>query len=80
VCISSTRICGDKCLRMSCGGDLEALGFSVQGVLQLQSGHCDQGASKACPLTPNFVVLVAQGSEVLKVHSLTTVQPASLGG
>jgi hypothetical protein len=58
----------------------EALVISVQDVFQLCSGHRYQDATKACQLTPNFVVSVARGCELLKVHSLTTVWPANLGG
>lgn len=53
--------------------ELEALFFSVQGVFHLCSGHQYQNTSKACHLTPNLVVSVAQGCKVLKVHSLTCV-------
>jgi hypothetical protein len=60
--------------------ELEALVISVQAVFQLCSGHCYQDASKACQLTPNFVVSVARGCDLLKVHSLTTVWPVNLGG
>lgn len=60
--------------------ELETLVISVQGVFQLCSGHHDQDASKACHLIPNFIVSVAWGSEVLKVHSLTTVRPLNLIG
>lgn len=58
----------------------EALVISVQDVFQLCCGHRYQDATKACQLTPNFVVSVAWGCELLKVHSLTTVWPANLGG
>lgn len=40
--------------------ELETLGISVLGVLQVCTGCRDQETSKACPLTPHFVS-VAQG-------------------
>jgi hypothetical protein len=54
--------------------ELESLGICFQGVLQLRSGRRDQEAAKAHPLTPHFIVTVARGSEVAKVHSLTELR------
>ena len=51
--------------------ELENLGICVLGVLQLHSGCCDQDASKDLPLTLHFIVSVAQGPEVAKLHSVT---------
>jgi hypothetical protein len=51
--------------------ELEDLGFCVQGFLQLRSGHRDEEASKARPITPHFIVSVARGPEVVKRRSLT---------
>jgi hypothetical protein len=42
--------------------ELEALGISVQGVMQLRSGRRDLDASKDRPLTLHFVVSVARGT------------------
>jgi hypothetical protein len=51
--------------------ELENLGIGVQGVLQLRSARRDQEAAKDRPLTTHFIVSVARGPEVAKVHSLT---------
>jgi hypothetical protein len=50
--------------------ELETLGISVQGVLQVCTRCHDQETSKACPLTPHFIVSVAQGPEVVYLCSL----------
>jgi hypothetical protein len=51
---------------------MESLNIRVQGVTQLRSGRRNQDPAKDCtPTTPHFIVSVARGPEVLKVHSLT---------
>jgi hypothetical protein len=50
---------------------LEALGLSVQGLMQLRSGPRDLYASKDRPLTPHFIVSVARGPGVQQVRSLS---------
>jgi hypothetical protein len=54
--------------------ELENLGICVQGVLRLRSGHRDQDATKACPLTLHFIVSVARGPEVAKLRSQTELR------
>jgi hypothetical protein len=51
--------------------ELENLDICVQGALQLRSGSRDQETSKTSTLTPHFIVSVARGPEVAKLHSLT---------
>jgi methyl coenzyme M reductase subunit C-like uncharacterized protein (methanogenesis marker protein 7) len=51
--------------------ELEALHISVQAVMQLRSKRRDQDPEKDSPLTPQFIVSVARGSEVAKVRSVT---------
>ena len=50
--------------------ELETLGISVQGVLQVCTRCHDQETSKAHPLTPHLIVSVAQGPEVVNLCSL----------
>ena len=53
--------------------ELETVGICVQEVSQLRSGRRDQEASKATTLTPHFIVSVARGPDVVKLHSLTEI-------
>ena len=53
--------------------ELEALDIHVQAVMQLRSGRRDQDPTKDRPLTPHFIVTVAQGPEVSKVRSITEI-------
>jgi hypothetical protein len=46
--------------------DVHLATFTGYALLQLHSRHLDQDASKACLLTPHFILLVARGPEVLK--------------
>jgi hypothetical protein len=50
--------------------ELEALGISVQGVLQLLSGRRDQDPEKDRPATPHFVTM-ARGPDVSRVRAKT---------
>jgi hypothetical protein len=51
--------------------ELAALGISVQGVMQLQSGRRSQDGTQDRPFTPHFIVSVLRGPEVTKLRSLT---------
>jgi hypothetical protein len=51
--------------------ELENLGISAQGILQLRSGRRDQESATAHRLTPHFIVSVARRPEVAKVRSIT---------
>ena len=52
--------------------ELQGLGIRVHGVLQLRSGRRDQTAETR-PLTPHFIVSMAQGPEVARVRTLNEV-------
>jgi hypothetical protein len=54
--------------------ELEALHISVQAVMQLRSKRRDQDPEKDSPLTRNFIVSVARGSEVANVRSVTELR------
>jgi hypothetical protein len=51
--------------------ELGALGICVQGVMQLRWGLRDQNPEKDRPVTPHFIVTIARGPEVTKIHSIT---------
>jgi hypothetical protein len=51
--------------------ELDALHINVQAVMQLRSKRRDQDPEKDRPLTPHFIVSVAQGPDLAKVRSLT---------
>jgi hypothetical protein len=46
--------------------DVHLATLTGYALLQLHSRRLDQDTSKACPLTPHFILLVAQGPEVSK--------------
>lgn len=46
---------------------LETLNIRVQGVMQLRSGHSDQGPTKNRPPNPHFIVSVAWGPKMTTV-------------
>ena len=50
--------------------ELDTLDISVQGVLQVCTRCRDQETSKTHPLTPHFIVSVAQEPEVANLRSL----------
>jgi hypothetical protein len=51
--------------------EVETLHIEVQAVMQLRSQRRDQDVEKDRPLTPHFIVSVAQGPDVAKVRSVT---------
>jgi hypothetical protein len=51
--------------------ELESPNVRVQGVMQLRSGCRDQDPAKDRPPTRHFIISVARGPEVSKVHSLS---------
>jgi hypothetical protein len=51
--------------------ELENPGIGIQEVFQLRSGHRDQEAATASPLTPHLIVSLAQGPDVANMRSLT---------
>ena len=66
------RTWADKCLGTSCGRSWR-LGMYPRS-LAAPAGRSDQEASKACPLTPHFIVSVARGPGVVKFRSLTELR------
>jgi hypothetical protein len=53
--------------------ELAAMHIDVQGVMQLRSRRRDMEKDRDRPLTPNFIVSVAQGRDVAKVRALTDI-------